>query len=495
MKLGVWPGYELPDLTDVVAVGRISPRREQHLEAVYYDTADLRLLRRGVTLRCRRGEPPGSVWTAKLPAAAPAVGLARREITVPGRAGNMPGVLADLVRGWALGAPLTEVARLRTIRKQSSLLGNHDQPLAYLDDDEVSILRGSRVAARFRELEVELSDDAPAKLLPRLAERLQSAGAEPVDQVPKLVRALGPPALAPWELVAPELGASPSAGQLVRAGLIDAAARLADHYAAVVLDEDPEGVHQARVGIRRLRSDLRIFSVLLDADAVQPLREELGWLAGQLGAVRDLDVLLAHLRRAADRLGPEDKLGCDELLGRLADQRAKVYAELLEALRTPRCATLLENVLALVSAPPFASAEAERPADEVVPQLVRFPLGKLRRKGDRLGSTPDDIELHRVRILAKRLRYATDVAAPLVGKRARGAARALARLQDVLGEHNDACVALACLRALTDDTTPAAIWASGLLGGLQIARAAECRTQFRADYRDALRAGRWEWIP
>ncbi len=101
VKLGVWPGYELPDLSDVHAVGRVSPSTEQHLEAVYYDTADLRLLRRGVTLRFRKGEPPGSVWTAKLPAATPAVGLARREITVPGAAENMPGLLADLVRGWA----------------------------------------------------------------------------------------------------------------------------------------------------------------------------------------------------------------------------------------------------------------------------------------------------------------------------------------------------------------------------------------------------------
>lgn len=72
-----------------------------------------------------------------------------------------------------------------------------------------------------------------------------------------------------------------------------------------------------------------------------------------------------------------------------------------------------------------------------------------------------------------------------------GAARALAKLQDVLGEHNDVCVALARLRALAEDATPAGVWASGLLGGLQITRAAECRTQFRAVYRDALAKSRW----
>ena len=494
VKLGVWPGYELPDLADLLAGRSAVAGAEQLLEAVYYDTADLRLLRRGVTLRFRRGEPSGDVWTAKLPAGAPAVGLARREITVAGRASSMPERLADLVRGWALGASLLRVARLRTVRRRTTLFGTDDRPLAQLDDDEVSILRGSRVAARFRELEVELADDAPVKLLSRLADRLHDSGAQPVEQIPKLVRALGPPALAPWELDAPELSARPTAAQLVQEGLLAAAGRLADHYAAVVLDEDPEGVHQARVGIRRLRSDVRTFAGLLDRDALRPLRDELGWLGGELGAVRDLDVLLAGLRADAENLDRNDQPGSAELLGRLAGQRATAYGELLEALRSPRCATLLENVLVLVSAPPFASPGAERPAAEVVPTLVRGPLRKLRREGDRLGRSPDDAALHRVRILAKRLRYATDVAAPLAGKRAHGAARALAQLQDVLGEHNDACVALTRLRALAQDATPAGVWASGLLGGLQITRAAERRTQFRAVYRDALAKSRWKWI-
>ena len=494
VKLGVWPGFELPDLADLLGRGSTAAGEELHLEAVYYDTTDLRLLRRGVTLRFRRGESPGDVWTAKLPAAAPAVGLARRERTLPGRASSMPESLADLVRGWALGAPLTQVARLRTVRRQTSLLDTDGQPLVRLDDDEVSILRGSRVAARFRELEVELADDAPARLLPQLAKRLQAAGAQPVDQVPKLVRALGPPALAPWELAVPELGSRPTAAQLVQMGLLAAAARLADHYAAVVLDEDPEGVHQARVGIRRLRSDLRTFGGLLDRDAVRPLREELGWLGGELGAVRDLDVLLARLRADAQGLDENDKPGSVELLRRLAGQRKMAHAKLLDALRSARSATLLENILVLVTAPPFASRDAERPAAQIVPALVRGPLRRLRREGDRLGTSPDDAALHRIRILAKRLRYATDIAAPLAGKRARRAAHALAQLQDVLGDHNDARVALTRLRPLADDATPTIAWASGLLGGLQIARAADCRTQFPAVYTDALTKKRWDWI-
>ena len=495
VKLSVWPGYAMPDLDGIIDEGSVSHGEEQHLDAAYYDTTDLRLLRRGVTFRFRRGEPPGEVWTAKLPSGTPAIGQARREITLPGRAGTMPMALVDLVRGWALGAPLIQVARLRTLRRQATLNDAGGTPRAVLDDDEVSILRGGRVAARFRELEVELLDDVPDRLLRVLAERLQAAGAQPVDQVPKLVRALGPPALVPWELEVSPLGTRPTTAEVVRAGLLAAAARLVDHVAAVVMDEDPEGVHQARVGIRRLRSDLRTFAALLDAGQARPLRDELRWLQDALGKVRDLDVLLTHLRGEASRLSRDDSSGGAEILRHLVQERATVHADLLDALRSERCAALLDCLAAFVVLPPFASATAKRPAADVMPVLVRRPLRRLRREADRLGTAPGDDELHRVRILAKRLRYATDVSAPLVGKPARRAARVLADLQDVLGDHNDARVALARLRELSRDATPAVAWTSGILAGLQVARAAECRARFPSAYRSAVAKPSWTWLP
>src|SRR5579859_6109571 len=374
VKLSVWPGYTLPDLSAVVEGGGVRAGEDQHLDAVYYDTSDLRLLRRGVTVRFRRGERPGDVWTAKLPSEARALGLARREITLAGAPGEMPESVADLVRGWALGAPLTQVARLRTLRRRTTLHDAEGEPLALLDDDEVSILRGSRVAARFRELEVELAGAAPDDLLSGLAKRLEAAGAQPVDQVPKLVRALGPPALAPWELASPQLPARPTAADVVRSGLLADAARFVDHQAAVVLDEDPEGIHQARVGIRRLRSDLRTFLPLLSRHRVRLLRDELRWLADKLGAVRDLDVLLARLRFDMQRLEAGDRAGAGEVLERLAEERGHAYGELREALRSERCAALLQSMAELVTSPPFSSADADRPAADVVPCLVRRPL-------------------------------------------------------------------------------------------------------------------------
>jgi len=85
VKVSVPAGYALPDLSDVMNGGSVDEREDELLDAVYYDTGDLRLLRRGVTVRFRRGDPPGGVWTVKLPAGTPAVGLARREVTLPAR--------------------------------------------------------------------------------------------------------------------------------------------------------------------------------------------------------------------------------------------------------------------------------------------------------------------------------------------------------------------------------------------------------------------------
>ncbi len=493
VKLGVWPGYALPDLSGALDGIRVGESEEQRLDAVYYDTSDLRLLRRGVTLRFRRGGQPNGLWTAKLPTAAPAVGMARREATVSAQGDAIPQSLVDLVRGWALGSRLSAVARLRTRRLRTTLTGDGGRSLALLDDDEVSILRGSRVAARFRELEVELTAEAPDALLRSLADRLLQAGAQPVDQVPKLVRALGPAALAPWDLAEPELGAHPSAAEVIRAGLIAAAGRFVDHLAAVALDEDREGVHQARVGLRRLRSDMRTFGELLDRDRLEPLREELGRVSHELGAVRDLDVLLAKLRADRQRLDPRNRPGADELLAELDSERTEAYGGLREAMRGPRYATLLQRVAAFAVGPPFGSPDAQLDAADVVPALVRGPLRRLRREVDGLQGAPDDAELHRVRILVKRLRYATDVAAPLTGKPARRAVRALRELQDVLGDHNDACVAVVRLQELSDGATPARVWSAGLLAGLQLARAADGRARFPAACKTALAKKNWAW--
>src|SRR5207302_5418456 len=160
--------------------------------------------------------------------------------------------------------------------------------VAEVVDDEVSVRDGRRVAARFREIEVEVagSDSADGILTP-LVTRLRGAGAGAPDPTPKHIRALGPRAIEPPEVSAQPLPPDAPAKDVIRNAIAESVAALLHHDPLVRTDRDPEAIHQARVATRKLRSNLRTFGPLLDPEWTEPLRSELGWLAMGLGAVRD----------------------------------------------------------------------------------------------------------------------------------------------------------------------------------------------------------------
>src|SRR5207248_11382379 len=132
-------------------------------------------------------------------------------------------------------------------------------------------------------------------------------GKQPSEQEVELV-ALAGAGLPLLAVPAPGLGPKSPAGDAVRAALAAGTTRLLRHDPGVRLGDDPEDVHQARVGARRLRSDLRTFAPLVEPDWREHLQDELRWLGDQLGAVRDADVLLDRLRRQASTLPERDAL-------------------------------------------------------------------------------------------------------------------------------------------------------------------------------------------
>ncbi|HEX3780494.1 MAG TPA: CHAD domain-containing protein [Pseudonocardiaceae bacterium] len=219
--------------------------------------------------------------------------------------------------------------------------------------------------------------------------------------------------------------------------------------------DDPEAVHQMRVAIRRLRVALR-----LGADELGPieveLRAELGWLGGELGVIRDLDVLSGRLASAAAALGPADQDGVAEVLAELHDSRVASRAELVATLAEPRYRALLRALarqvrITTTSTPSTESTTATGSALAADPlALLDRPLRKLRREVASIGAQPTDDQLHTLRIRGKRLRYSAELAFDRCGRSLRKPLRRLIGaakdLQEILGDHHDTVTAEHWLR-------------------------------------------------
>jgi CHAD domain-containing protein len=461
IKFAPGPLFRIPDLEGVHPGLRAEPTTTIKLQASYFDTADLRLARAGASLRYRNVEG----WTVKLPVARDAASLTRRELHIDGDPGEPPEAALDLVRALARSAPLVAIARLDTLRKCVVLRDEHGTKIGEAVDDEVSLLEGMHLAARFRELEIEFDESASPAVVAALVAGLRAAGAGPPDPVPKIVRALGPRAADPADVVRPSpLDFASTPADVIQAAIANSTLRLIAHDPGVRLGADPESVHQARVATRRLRSDLRTFQRVLDENWSTPIRSELSWLAALLGAVRDTEVLLDRLEGRLAGLPPGDVDDAKTLLGLLAERREHARVELLAAMRSDRYVALLDRLVDAARAPRFAPDSGPDTGDDDDDELsdfVRRPWRKLRRTVESFGPDPADHELHLVRIHAKRVRYAAEAVAPALGKEVRRFARAMTEVQDVLGEHQDAVFAGEWLR--THASGPAAFVAGELV--------------------------------
>jgi hypothetical protein len=187
-KFDLDPGRPVPRLAGVGPVVDQRAPVESTLDAAYFDTEDMRLLRNRITLRRRTGGPDAG-WHLKLPAESGA----RQEIQLPlgGEERVVPQGLADRVRTESGSRALIEIAHLRTTRYSYDLVDATGARLAVLTDDHVTGEKaGSAVPEGWRELEVELEPAADPGLLDVLGEALVKAGARPGRWPSKLRRLL-----------------------------------------------------------------------------------------------------------------------------------------------------------------------------------------------------------------------------------------------------------------------------------------------------------------
>ncbi|MTD56422.1 CYTH and CHAD domain-containing protein [Amycolatopsis pithecellobii] len=461
-KFDLDAGQPVPTLNDTGPVVTQGEPDRTVLDAVYFDTADHRLLRSGITLRRRTGGADAG-WHLKLPAGSGE----RDEIRLPLDAGDttVPQELAERVQDRINGHDLVEVAHLRTERYSYGLVNRAGRRIAVLADDHVTAEVAGPTAHLdgWRELEVELEPGTDPRLLDTVSDELMRTGARPAHWPSKLSRLLAD--VLPRQ---DDIGKRATAGEVVMAYLrkqVDAVRR---HDLGVRRDAD-DSVHQLRVAMRRLRSGLSNFRRVLDREHTTALSEELKWAATVLSDARDTQVLRAWFEDELSTLGEDSDLRTARLaLTRHFDQTAAdARAAILDMLNGPRYAALLGSLEDLIADPPLTERAGEPAQTELRHALARAHR-RLTKAADALDDTQDthevDAGLHETRKKAKQARYTADAAKATFGKRVGRWRKTAKAIQGTLGDHHDLVEARALLQRLRqNDITPETAFVFGSL--------------------------------
>ncbi|PFG20816.1 CYTH and CHAD domain-containing protein [Serinibacter salmoneus] len=491
------------------------------LTAVYVDTRDARLARWGVTLRRRTGGPDTG-WQLKLPASlepsAARSGVSERlelhaplEAPVPesdlegtaadvlARVGGVPLALGEITAALLRDADLVPMGLVRTHRRRwevtRSLPDGGAEAVAELVQDSVTAWDSRGVLTEaFREVEVEaLTDDdgvplpGSRKALKRLTRAFAELGATP-SASGKGARALGEVATGPADVVVHEVTPDSPAREVL-------AAAIATHVRALLLADvgvrrgEREAVHRFRVSERRLRSVLRTWAPLLEAQWCEHLVAELVWIGGEFGPARDgqvqRDLLGADLERLEETVAWPQAAG--EIRDALAARESRGLERGLRAMRSARYTALLHALVAAAAAPALDddTAQAAQSDGGVLVPLVEDRVSQLRSALRDLDADSGE-GWHRARIRAKGARYAVDVLVQAGVSRARKPARRLARITDALGDVQDDAVGLEALRELAGEVTSTqAGFLLGLLDAVVRTRAKRHRARVLA------RCGAW----
>jgi CHAD domain-containing protein len=489
--------FDVAEVFEVPAFDHVLDDSSVKLVASYWDTTDRRLLRWAHTLRYRQasdGTEDG--WTLKLgsPGGSEEPGvLDRREVEAPGTSEGPPAELSALLIGLLRGAPLSPIATIETQRRTITLGGDREpEETLELSDDRVTSTIEGAPGPSFRQIEAETRPPGSAALLEDVHKRLVERGATRTASS-KLERVLG--GRFEPEILAQPLRPTSSVAALARFAIAKGLVRLRAQDPAVRWGDDDEAVHQARVATRRLRSDLKTLEPILRRDAVQRLRDELAWAGNLLGAVRDLDVLIARVQESATTLSPADRDASTALVTALRDERHRRHRELVEGFDSARYVNLVNALVEAARTPPL-SVDSQKRAKPVLRKLVRRAWLRTDRAVAKLDDDPEDAQLHEIRKRTKRARYAAELGQGVFGQPSERFAKRLARLQDVLGELQDTVVAQERLRSLArsdSGMTRASSFVAGVLAGIEQDAGANARRRWPRAWKSARsrRLRRW----
>ena len=477
LKLAIDP-TALPRLKRHAALlaAAAGPARSARVTSVYYDTPEFDLRDAGVVLRVRRD---GRRWLQ----------------TLKGAGSSAAGLHQRPEYEWPLSMPRLDSTRFAATPWQK-LLGQTrvrdalkpvfrteimrtSQPLAFTDGTravlciDVGYVQAGRRRSAINEIEIELS---AGRALP-LFELAQALAADlplalsPMSKAERGYRLLEQRPALPLRARAVPLAADASVAQALAAIANDCMAQIGANADGVGVGADTEFLHQMRIGVRRLRSLIRLTRGVSATELPTlpaPQAEELRWLAASLGPARDWDVFVDEVLPPIAR-SFRVRRELTSIRIRAARRRAQQRAKAQEAVASPRFLQLLLALGAFFAdIAQAATPDAAAPALAFATTLLGQREQKLRKLGKRL-PTATDGERHEVRIAAKKLRYAAEFFSPLFPeRRARAYVRSLSRLQSALGVLNDGASAERLLAELAppEATIPPRIaYAAGLTRG------------------------------
>jgi len=469
IKLSIGPEFRLPALP-----GTLLPRRL--VTSTYYDTSQYDLAQAGITLRYRieRGK---QAWQLKLP-----LMKDRQEIEIVDRQPDPPISLLDPLFLHLGQQKLAPVTTLRVWRTGVRVRMDH-APVADVTLDHVSVVKDGVVVQRFRELEIE-QVNGKERILSDLERQLRRAGAEDHDGRPKLFHALSLPSAGPAPPPAPH---APVVEHLKWA-LARHIRWLLAHDPGARFGREPESLHQMRVATRQLRAVLRAAGPLLVPEWADSLQNELRWLGQLLGPVRDLDVQLAYFREESAAMDARDRRPLAQFVAHLVTERNNAQGILVNELKSVRYLDLIRRLQQ--STQDLIVIETTI----TLTDLAKSAFKNLRKSIQRLGSSPNDATLHKIRIKIKRARYAAELAEPTVGKAATRFIKRACALQDILGRHQDAIQAEAHVRAfLKQSTNVRAAFVAGRMVERQRERRKEVRRNMQNLWNGLSKRGNKAW--
>jgi len=437
----------------------LHPTGERHLLDHYLDTAERALLRGGYACRLREGEP-GAAWLLTVKALGKAVGAVHQreehECAVLPRSTleDWPeGPGRDIVTRLSEGRPLSELLALRQLRAGRSV-ERDGRSVGELSFDTVETeIAGSKTLSR--EIEVELGPSGSLEDLRAIDAELDPYKLER-PSTSKFERAL---AMLDEAARRPRAKRRKALGVRADEPMAEAGRKILRFHFQRVLDneadtrkgEDIEALHHMRVATRRQRAAFRVAAPYFRRRAVEVFRDALRVLAGHLGEVRDLDVLIGSAERFRSSLTGKSAAAFDALLGDWRGRREEAHDRLLHHLDGDDYRAFAERFGEFLST--AGAGIKDRADDAPEPRLVRQVLpaviwehyGRLRAYETVMAWASIET-LHALRIEAKRLRYLLEFFAEVLGPGVPDAVDALVGLQDHIGELHDADASIRLLR-------------------------------------------------